>query len=134
MLRIARPLHFYGYRKDSVRIDGATRLPDIHVKRRSRDEFLPPTQDLLDQLTGSEWLVNMPGTAHEKRLYANNCTMSCHGGERPFHVRYNKRKLGPDCRSHDELWPQNSDDLLRTDRTPAGCEGHRGLAGKGPGA
>ena len=91
VLRIARPLRFHRYEVDPVRIDGATRLPDIHVERRSDTEFLPPTQDLLDQLTGAEWVFNLPGTAQEKRLYVNACTMSCHGGERPFHVRFDAR-------------------------------------------
>lgn len=90
VLRVPRPLHFHRYEKDSVRIDGATQLADIHVTRRSEDEFLPPTQDLLDQLTGAEWLFNMPGTAHEKRTFVNTCADSCHGGERPFHVRFDE--------------------------------------------
>ena len=50
----------------------------------SQTQFLPPTRDILSQLSGAEWLSNMPGTAYEKRLFTNSCTNSCHGGDRPF--------------------------------------------------
>lgn len=91
VLRIPRPLSFERYEVDPIRIDGSTRIPDIHVVRVSDTEFLPPRQDILDQLTGSEWLANMPGTAHEKQLVVNTCGMSCHGSERPFQVVYDER-------------------------------------------
>ena len=84
VLRVARPMEFRRYQVDSVQINGATRLPDITMERISNTQFLPPTKDILSQLSGAEWLANMPGTAYEKRLFTNSCTNSCHGGDRPF--------------------------------------------------
>ena len=34
--------------------------------RAPTTDFLPPTTDILSQLTGAEWLWNLPGTAEEK--------------------------------------------------------------------
>jgi streptogramin lyase len=87
-LRIPRPMEFRRYQKDLVRIDGATKLPDIVMERVSNGLFLPPTRDILAQLSGAEWLANMPGTAQEKRLFTNSCTNSCHGGDRPFMQKF----------------------------------------------
>ena len=91
VLRIPRPLHFHQYQKDSVHIDGATRLPDIFVERRSDNEFLPPDKDLLDQLTGAEWLFNMEGSHQVKRTLVNSCSTGCHGSARPFTRRFDER-------------------------------------------
>ncbi len=88
VLRIARPMEFKRFDRDPVRIDGATKLPDIVVERITDGLFLPPTRDVLSQLSGAEWLANMPGTAQEKRLFTNSCTNSCHGGDRPFMQKY----------------------------------------------
>jgi virginiamycin B lyase len=90
VLRIPRPMEFHRYQVDPVRIDGATSLPDIVVERVSEGLFLPPTKEILAQLSGAEWLANMPGTAQEKRLFTNSCTNSCHSGERPFMVKFDK--------------------------------------------
>jgi virginiamycin B lyase len=83
VLRIARPMEFRRYQRN-VQINGATKLPDIVVERITDGPFIPPTEDVLAQLTGAEWLANMPGTAQEKRLFTNSCTNSCHSGDRPF--------------------------------------------------
>src|SRR5438445_5527287 len=50
-LRIARPLEFKPYVKAAVRIDGATPLDDIVLQRVTDKEVLPPTPDILAQLT-----------------------------------------------------------------------------------
>lgn len=91
VLRVPRPLRFERYEVDPVRIDGPTDLGKMEVVRVSDDEFLPPKKSVLDQLTGSEWLFNMAGTAHEKQLVVNMCGMSCHGSERLFQVTYDER-------------------------------------------
>ncbi len=88
VLRVPRPMEFRRYEKDLVRIDGATKLPDIVMERITNGLFLPPTRDILAQLSGAEWLANMPGTAQEKRLFTNGCTNSCHGGDRPFMQKF----------------------------------------------
>ena len=91
VLRLARPLEFFPYVMESIRIDGATKLPDIEAKRRSEDKWVPPDADLLAQLTGSEWLFNVSGTGHEKQAFTAGCGFSCHGGERAFNRRYDER-------------------------------------------
>ena len=88
VLRVPRPMEFRRYEKDLVKIDGATKLPDIVMERVTNGLFLPPTRDILAQLSGAEWLANMPGTAQEKRLFTNSCTNSCHGGDRPFMQKF----------------------------------------------
>ncbi|HVH26682.1 MAG TPA: carboxypeptidase-like regulatory domain-containing protein, partial [Vicinamibacterales bacterium] len=88
VLRVPRPMEFKRYVNESVHIDGATRLPEIVMERITNGLFLPPTKDILAQLSGAEWLANMPGTAQEKRLFTNSCTNSCHGGDRPFMQKF----------------------------------------------
>jgi len=88
VLRLARPLEFKPYRKDSVRIDGATALPGIIVENISTSEYLPPTDDILPQLTGSEWLANMPGTIAEKDAVVTACGGSCHSFQNQMRARF----------------------------------------------
>lgn len=90
VLRIARPLEFRRYQRDNVRINGATPLSDIVVERVSQSEFLPPTPDILPQLTGAEWVVNMPGSAYEKKTFVNTCGLGCHTIDYPFRVRFDE--------------------------------------------
>ena len=95
-LRLARPLEYRPYRKDAVRIDGATKLDDIVVERVTTSEFLPPTPDILPQLSGSEWVANLPGTAQEKKSFVNSCGGSCHSFQMQMRARFdeaNWRKL-----------------------------------------
>ena len=66
-LRLARPLEFRRYQRDAVRIDGATPLADIIVERVADGDFLPPDPDILPQLTGAEWVANMPGPPARRR-------------------------------------------------------------------
>ena len=89
-LRLARPLEFRRYQRDAVRIDGATPLADIIVERVADGEFLPPDPEILPQLTGAEWVANMPGTTREKEAFVTSCTVSCHSGDNPFRVRFNE--------------------------------------------
>lgn len=89
VLRIARPMEFRRYLR-RVRIDGPVRLPDIVLERMSDSPFIQPTRDVLAQLSGAEWLANMPGSAQEKRLFTNSCTNSCHSGDRPFMKRFDE--------------------------------------------
>ena len=61
-LRIAKPLEFYPWSKEKVEIKGADTLDDITLLRVTQGEFLPPFPVIEAQLTGSEWLANLPGT------------------------------------------------------------------------
>jgi len=90
VLRLARPLEFRPYRRDSVRIDGATPLPDIVVEKISESEYLPPTPDILPQLTGAEWLANIPGTQQEKDAVVGTCGSSCHSFQMQMRARYSE--------------------------------------------
>lgn len=90
-LRLARPREYRPYRKDDVRIDGASKLPDITVTRVAGGEFLPPTVDVLTQLSGAELLHNLPGTVQEKNTWVSTCGGSCHSFDHPFRARFDER-------------------------------------------
>ena len=92
-LRIAKPLEFRPYRRESVQIDAATRLQEIVLERvpnfPANSEFLPPTQEIKAQLTGAEWLMNLPGTAQEKRTFIFSCNW-CHSYQQVFRSRFDE--------------------------------------------
>ena len=92
-LRIARPLEFKPYVKESVHIDGATQLDKIVLERVSDTEFLPSTPEVLSQLTSVEWLMNLPGTGQEKKLFSNRCT-HCHSYQQIFRNRFDEASWG----------------------------------------
>ena len=89
-LRIARPLEFKPYVRESVRIDGATPLADIVLERVTDKEVLPPTPDILAQLTGAEWMLNLPGNGEEKRTFSLTCGFGCHSYQQIFRTRYDE--------------------------------------------
>ena len=86
-LRIARPLEYQPYGKDAVRVDGATQFEDIVLERVTELELLPPTPEIEAQLTGAEWLMNLPGTGEEKRQFIHSCNW-CHSYKQVFRNRY----------------------------------------------
>ena len=88
VLRVPRPMEFRQFQKDPVQINGANSLPDIVLDRVTDSEFLPPTSDILPQLTEAEWLYNLPGTAREKLAFMNSCGGSCHGFQMQFRARF----------------------------------------------
>lgn len=90
-LRVPRPLEFRPYVKESVRVDKAIALDEIRLERVSPTEFLPPTPDILAQLTGSEWMMNLPGSGEEKRMFTLGCGMGCHSYQQVFRNRYDER-------------------------------------------
>jgi Carboxypeptidase regulatory-like domain len=57
-LRVARPLEYKPHQHDAVWIEGASSLDEIVLERVSDSEFLPPTPEILAQLTDAEWLYN----------------------------------------------------------------------------
>ncbi len=89
-LRIARPLEFRPYQKDSVRIDGATELEDIVLERVTDSDLLPPTREIKAQLAGAEWLMNLPGTGQEKRVFSHACGFGCHSYQQVFRNQYDE--------------------------------------------
>jgi streptogramin lyase/cytochrome c5 len=88
-LRIARPLRWQPYTRDAVHIDGAPYLDEIVLQPVTSDELLPPTLDIKAQLTGAEWLMNLPGTEEEKRTLVNNCNW-CHSYQQIFRARFDE--------------------------------------------
>jgi hypothetical protein len=66
-LYIARPREFKPYKRAAVQINGADRFEDILLQRVVESEYLPPTPEILAQLSGVEWFANLPGTGKEKR-------------------------------------------------------------------
>jgi virginiamycin B lyase len=95
-LRVARPLEFHPYQKDNVTIWSADRLDDIVLRRivegtDTLASYLPPTPDVVAQLTGVEWMMNLPGTAQEKHMFTMSCGFGCHSYQQIFRNRYDKQ-------------------------------------------
>jgi streptogramin lyase/mono/diheme cytochrome c family protein len=86
-LRIARPLNWKPYRRDAVQIEGAPELDTIVLERVTDQELLPPTFDIMGQISGAEWLFNLPGTMEEKRTLVTNCNW-CHSYQQIFRARF----------------------------------------------
>jgi virginiamycin B lyase len=88
-LRIATPVPFKPYRRDSVSIDGGTKLDDIVLERVADSDNLPASSELESQLSGAEILWNLPGTAEEKAMLQKNCS-GCHSWQQIFRSRYDE--------------------------------------------
>ena len=91
VLRVALPREYQPYVKEGVQISGATQLDNIVLERVSKTELLPPTPEILSQLTGAEWLMNIPGTAEQKRVLTLSCGFGCHSYQQIFRNRYDER-------------------------------------------
>ena len=89
-LRIPTPLTFKSYRRDSVRIDGATKLDEIVLDRVSKTDSLPATAQIRSQLSGAELLWNLPGTGEEKATFQKVCS-PCHEWQQILRNRYDER-------------------------------------------
>ena len=95
-LRVTRPLEFRPYQKEAVTIRGADHLEDIVLTRLVEGtdtlaSYLPPTPDVVAQLTGAEWMMNLPGTAQEKHMFLMSCGFGCHSYQQIFRNRYDKQ-------------------------------------------
>jgi streptogramin lyase/mono/diheme cytochrome c family protein len=88
-LRIPSPVPFKPYCRDSVWIDGATKLEDIVLERVSDSDNLPASPALEAQLSGAEILWNLPGTAEEKATLQKDCS-GCHSWQQIFRNRYDE--------------------------------------------
>ena len=88
-LRIARSLQYKPFRRDSVRIDGATKLEDIVLERITPSEMLPAVPEIESQLSGAEMLWNLQGTAAEKQAFNKGC--GCHSYQQVFRNRFDER-------------------------------------------
>ena len=88
-LRIATPVPFKPYRRDSVSINDAAKLEDIVLERVADSDNLPASAELESQLSGAEILWNVPGTAEEKAMLQKNCS-GCHSWNQIFRSRYDQ--------------------------------------------
>jgi streptogramin lyase len=88
-LHIARPREFYPFSKQKVEIKGADALGDITLLRVTPSEFQPPFPEMAAQLTGSEWLQNLPGTGEQKKTLQVYCNF-CHGYQQISRNRYDE--------------------------------------------
>jgi streptogramin lyase/mono/diheme cytochrome c family protein len=91
VLRIPNPLEFKPYRRESVRIDGPTKLDEIILERISKSRSLPATPEIEAQLSGDELLWNLPGTNEEKEALHSTCALGCHSFQQIFKNRYDER-------------------------------------------
>src|SRR5437868_5073517 len=76
-LRIARPLEFNPYSKESVEINCPIQIEDITLSRVTSSELLPPYPEIAAQLAGSEWLLSLSGNGEDKKLLTTYCNW-CH--------------------------------------------------------
>jgi len=96
-LRIPTPMPFKAYMREGVSIREAMALEDIVLELIPSAEpvmlrgGLPPTSEVMSQLSGAEWLWNLPGTAEEKTTFAKSCGIGCHSYEMIFRNRYDER-------------------------------------------
>jgi virginiamycin B lyase len=88
-LRIPTPVPFKPYRRDAVRIDGATKLEDILLERVADSDNLPASPALESQLSSAELLWNLPGTAQEKDILQKQCSR-CHSWQQIFRNRFDE--------------------------------------------
>lgn len=88
-LRIARPVEFKPWFKEGIQLSGSPKLEEIVLTRQSNTEFLPPTPEVVAQLSGVEWLMNLPASAEEKKILSNQCT-HCHNYQQILRNRYDE--------------------------------------------
>lgn len=106
-LRVATPVPFKPYRRDSVSIDGATRFGEIVLERIADSDNLPASAALESQLSGAEILWNIPGTAEEKATFQKKLLrVPLLAAGFPESLR--RARLGSGCGPHDALY-RNSD-------------------------
>jgi len=89
-LRIARPLEFNPYSKETVEIKGPTQFEDITLSRVTNSELLPPYPEIAAQLTGSEWLLSLSGNGEDKKILTTYCNF-CHSYQQIFRNRYDEQ-------------------------------------------
>ncbi len=91
LMRTPRALEYHRVDRDSVPINGPTKIDDIVMERVSDTELLPPTPEVLSQLTDGEWLYNIAGTGQEKRIFSNYCGSGCHSYQMQMRSKFDER-------------------------------------------
>ena len=96
-LRIPTPIPFKAYTREAVSIKEAMTLEDIVLEVIPSAQpvmlrgGLAPTSDVMSQLSGAEWLWNLPGTAEDKTTFVKACGIGRHSYENIFRNRYDER-------------------------------------------
>jgi streptogramin lyase len=99
-LRIATPLPWKAFVREGVAVSGATKLDNIVLElvpapKSAGGHFVPdafePTPEVLAQLSGSEWLWNLPGSMADKVTFTSSCSTGCHSYENILRNRYDER-------------------------------------------
>src|SRR3989475_12295737 len=88
-LRIATPVPFKPYGRDSVSIAGATNLVEIVLERIADSDNLPASSELESRLSGDELLWNIPRPAEEKGALRKNCC-AYHSWQQVFRNRFDE--------------------------------------------
>jgi streptogramin lyase len=97
-LRVATPLPYKPYVREGISIEGAMSLAEIVLEPVPSatqpmilEGALPPTPEVMSQLSGAEWLWNLSGTIEEKTMFAKSCGIGCHSYELILRNRYDER-------------------------------------------
>ena len=96
-LRIATPIPYKAYAREGVSVKGTMALGDIVLELLPSAEpvmlrgGLAPTPEVMSELSGAEWLWNLPGTAETKTTFAKGCGIGCHSYELIFRNHYDER-------------------------------------------
>lgn len=96
-LRVPTPLPFKAYARERISISGATMLDDIVLALAPSAESVmlrggfEPTREVMSQMSGAEWLWNLPGSADDKTTFVKACGIGCHSYEIVLRNRYDER-------------------------------------------
>lgn len=120
-LRIAKPLEFKPFQRNSVQIKGTEKLEEIVLERipspestiSHGDAGLPPTPEIYSQLSGAEWLWNLEGSSQQKAQLHRSCGTGCHELQRIFRRRFDERSWSLMV---DRMWHYGPRPLITRDR------------------
>ena len=97
-LRIATPAPYKAYVRESVPVTGATTLDEIVLEPipnaagpHDLPGALPPTPEVISQLSDAEMLWNFSGTMQAKSTFAKGCANGCHSYQFIFRNHYDER-------------------------------------------
>src|SRR5205823_12565874 len=86
-----RTLEYKPYQSAAIWIEGDNPLDENVLERLTESEFLPPTPEILAQLTDAEWLYNLPGTVQEKKIFSDTCGSGCHNYQQSLRDRFDAK-------------------------------------------
>jgi streptogramin lyase len=100
-LRVATPAPYKAYVRENVPVNGVAGLKEIVLEPLPSGAgpgdlqgALPPTPEVMAELSGAEMLWNFPGTLHEKATFAKGCAIGCHSYELIFRNHFDEHSWG----------------------------------------